>query len=297
MSVKDTNIVASEFSYQSRYVDVYGAKIHYIDEGKGNPILFLHGIPTSCYLWRNVIPWVTKVGRCIAPDLIGMGKSDKPDLPYRANDFIRYFNGFVEALDLKNIMLVMHGWGSVIGSDYAMRNSDRIKGMVFIEPYLRSIKSWADASLPMQHLGLFLSNHDNPYDLITKTDYFLDKIFPGCIMRQLSDDEMKYYREPFSNPRQRKLLWQYLLDLPYNQEASDVAKLISEYSNKLAVSPIPKLLLYAIPGYSTTVDTLVWARDNVKNLKLFDLGEDLHYVQESKPKEVGTAIADWVSGI
>jgi haloalkane dehalogenase len=278
-------------------VNILGSKIHYIDEGKGNPILFLHGIPTSCYLWRNVVPWVTDVGRCIAPDLIGMGKSDKPDLPYRANDFIRYFNGFVEALDLKNITMVMHGWGSVIGSDYAMRNSDRIKGLVFIEPYLRSIKGWADASLPMQHLGLLLSNHDNPYDLITKTDYFLDKIFPGCVMRHLSDEEMKYYREPFSNPRQRKLLWQYLLDLPYNPGASDVAKLISEYSDKLAVSPIPKLMMYAIPGYSTTVDTIIWARDHVKNLKLVDLGEDLHYMQESKPKEVGVAIADWISGI
>lgn len=297
MSVGTTSTFTSAFSYKSKYVDILGSKIHYIDEGKGNPILFLHGIPTSCYLWRNVIPWVSSVGRCIAPDLIGMGKSDKPDLPYRANDFIRYFEGFIESLDLKNIIMVMHGWGSVIGSDYAMRNSDRIKGLVFIEPYLRSTKGWADASLPMQHLGLFLSKHDNPYDLITKTNYFLDKIFPGCIMRQLSDEEMQHYREPFSDPRQRKLLWQYLLDLPYNQGAHDVAKLIGEYSEKLAVSPMPKLMMYAIPGYSTTVDTIIWARDHMKNLKLVDLGEDLHYVQESKPKEVGSHIANWAQSL
>jgi haloalkane dehalogenase len=295
MKVKDTNTAA--FPYESHYVNALGSKLHYVDEGEGNPILFLHGVPTSCYLWRNVIPWLTKSSRCIAPDLIGMGKSDKPDLAYRVFDFIRYFDDFVSELNLNNITLVMHGWGSVIGLDYAMRNSDKIKGLVFIEPYLQFVEGWSHASLPMQYLGSFLSNHDNPHDLITKTDYFFDKVFSGCTMRKLTDEEMEYYQAPFANPQHRQLLWQFLLDLPYNENAKDVANLISQYSDKLVHSSIPKLMLYAIPGYSTTVDMLIWAKDHLKNLKLVDLGEDLHYVEESKPKEVGTAIASWMTGL
>lgn len=294
MNTKD---YSAAFPYQSRYVDVLGAKIHYIDEGSGDTIVFLHGIPTSCYLWRNVIPHLVQHGRCIAPDLIGMGKSDAPDLAYRVHDFIRYFDGFISALGLKDIILVMHGWGSVIGFDYAMRNVDNIKGLAFIESYLHKVDNWSQASLPMQHLGLFLSKHDNPRDLITQTDYFFDKVFPGCSMRQLTPDEMQYYRKPFSDPKRRKLFWQHLLDLPYNQDARDVVDLISQYSDKLVKSSVPKLMMYAIPGYNTTVDTLIWAKDNLQNLKMVDLGEDLHYVQESKPREVGTQIASWVQDL
>src|ERR1700678_3022884 len=115
-----TSKISADFPYESQYADVYGAKMHYISQGSGNPILFLHGIPASCYVWRNVIPHLTSLGRCITPDLIGMGKSDKPDIEYSVFDQIKYIEKFIETLNLKNITLVMHGWGSVIGFDYAM---------------------------------------------------------------------------------------------------------------------------------------------------------------------------------
>lgn len=294
--IEKTNFTA-DFLYKSKYVDIYDSKIHYIDEGDGDPIVFLHGMPTSCYLWRNVIPSVVQHGRCIALDLIGMGKSDRPDLDYRADDFIRYFDEFIKSLKLKNITLVMHGWGSVIGFDYAMRNIENIKGLAFVESYVHKVDNWSQASLPMQHVGLFLSNHESPKDLITKTDYFFDKIFPGCMIRRLSAEEMRHYREPYADMRHRKLLWRYLLDLPYNQNAKDVSNLIENYSAKLVSSSVPKLMMYSIPGYVTTVDTLIWVKKNLKNIKLVDLGEGLHYVQESKPHEVGAAISSWMQDL
>src|SRR5258707_79307 len=114
--------IPSNFPYTSQYVDVYGSKMHYFEQGEGDPILFLHGIPTSSYLWRNVIPHISTLGRCIAPDLIGMGKSDKPDIEYSLSDHIKYIEKFIDTLKLKNLTLVLHGWGSIIGFNYAIRN-------------------------------------------------------------------------------------------------------------------------------------------------------------------------------
>ena len=119
--------ISAEFPFRSNYVEAHGSRMHYIDEGSGDPILFLHGNPTSSYLWRNIIPYLTPLGRCIAPDLIGMGRSDAPDLAYRFVDHARYAEGFIEKLGLKNITLVIHDWGSALGFHYAMRNENNIK--------------------------------------------------------------------------------------------------------------------------------------------------------------------------
>jgi len=120
--------ISPEFPFESHYVEVHGSKMHYIDEGTGDPVLFLHGNPTSSYLWRNIIPYLSDHARCITPDLIGMGKSDKPDIPYRFTDHYRYITGFIEALNLKNITFVIHDWGSGLGFHYAMQNEGRIDG-------------------------------------------------------------------------------------------------------------------------------------------------------------------------
>ncbi len=131
--------ISSDFPYKSNYTDIHGSRIHYIDEGEGDPILFLHGNPTSSYLWRNIIPHLTPHARCIALDLIGMGKSDKPDIEYRFVDHFKYIEGFVEKMGLKNITLVIHDWGSALGFHYAMRNEDNIKGIAFMEAILKPL--------------------------------------------------------------------------------------------------------------------------------------------------------------
>ena len=128
----------SDFPFHDNYVEVLGSKIHYIDEGQGDPIVFLHGIPTWSYMWRNIIPSLNKQARCIAPDLIGFGKSDKPDIEYSVFDHIRYIEAFIKALGLKNITFVLHAWGSTIGFDYAVRHQDKIKGLAFLEAHIRA---------------------------------------------------------------------------------------------------------------------------------------------------------------
>jgi len=127
-----TQEISTEFPFESKYIEVNGSNMHYIEEGTGDPILFLHGNPTSCYLWRNIIPHLAPLGRCIAPDLIGMGKSDKPDIEYRFFDHAVYLEGFIEKLGMENITLVIHDWGGDLGFYYAMRHEDNVKGIAFM---------------------------------------------------------------------------------------------------------------------------------------------------------------------
>lgn len=275
--------------YESKFVTVYGSKMHYLEQGKGNPVLFLHGIPTSSYLWRNILPHIPN-GRCIAPDLIGMGKSDKPNLLYRVFDHIRYIEGFIDTLQLKNITLVLHGWGSVIGLDYAMRHEDNIKSLIFYESHLRPISKWEMLALPLQEMAATFHSLDQTTDLILNTDYFMDKIFPAGMLKKLAPEEKARYTEPFQNAQSRQVLLQYLKDFPIGTKQTDVSALMANYSSRLVNSTIPKLMLYTIPGFNTTVDTLTWAKDNLNNISLVDIGEDLHYAQETNPETISKEI-------
>lgn len=289
-------IISSDFPYTSRYVDVYGSKMHYIEEGEGKPILFLHGMPASSYVWRNIIPHLSGLGRCIAPDLIGMGKSDKPNLEYTVFEHIKYIEKFIEALDLKNLTIVMHGWGSVIGFDYAMRHENNCIGLVFYEAYLRSFHQ-DDVSLPLQEQLHTLEDNENIYDLIRDGTYFIDNMFPLEIIRPLNEIEMNYYREPFLSEGSGKLLQQYLKELPRPDRNNKVDELIARYSKKLSQSKLPKLMLYSIPGFITTIATVMWAKEHLPNLEIVDIGEELHYAQESDPVLMGESISVWLQSI
>jgi len=283
-------------TYESKFINVYGSKMHYLEQGKGDPILFLHGIPTSSYLWRNILPNIPH-GRCVAPDLIGMGKSDKPNLLYRVFDHIRYIEGFIDALQLKNITLVLHGWGSVIGLDYAMRHENKVKSLIFYESHLRPISKWEMLTLPLQELATTFHSLDQTTDLILNTDYFMDKIFPTGLLKKLAPEEKAHYAEPFQNAQSRQVLLQYLKDFPIGTKQTDVSELMANYSSRLLHSTIPKLMLYTIPGFNTTVDTLMWAKDNLKNISLVDIGEDLHYAQETNPETISEEITHFLKKI
>lgn len=295
---RDTSMANSaNQSCMSKYVTVLGSKIHYLEQGEGDTILFLHGIPTSSYLWRNVIPPIAKQGRCIALDLIGMGKSDKPNIPYRVFDYIRYVEGFIEALQLEKITFVLHEWGSVIGFDYAMRHESNVKALIFYESHLRPITTWEMLALPVQELTSMLNAIDRSTDLILNSNYYMEKIFPAGMLRKLTKDEADEYSKPFQTPQDRRLLLQYLNDFPIGKKSTDVNTLIADYSDKLKKSRIPKLMLYTIPGFNTTVDTLVWAKENLKNVFLADVGEDLHYAQESNPELMSDKIIRWLKAL
>lgn len=297
MEALEESSISAEFPFESHYATVLGSKIHYIEQGNGDPIVFLHGIPTSSYLWRNIIPVLSPMARCIAPDLIGMGKSDLPNIPYRIFDHIHYIEAFIDALDLKNITLVLHGWGSVVGFDIAMRRPDLIKGLAFLEAHVQPVTDWSMVSLPVQELSVVLSAPDGGYDVIMNSNYFVNKVLPNGVLRRLTEKEMEYYRAPFMRPGSCKPLWQYIQDLPLGDGPKDVEELISNYSKKLELSNIPKLMMYAVPGFMTTIATVEWVRDNFPNVTLADVGDALHFVQETNPVRIGLALKKWYKGL
>ena len=187
--------ISADFPFAVRHVHVHGARMAYIDEGGGDPIVFLHGNPTSSYLWRNVIPHVRSVGRCIAPDLIGMGRSDKPDIGYRFYH-ARYLDGFLEALGLDRLTFVVHDWGSALGFDWAMRHESRVRGLAFMEAILGPVPSWEQ--FPPQGLEIFqkLRTPGVGETMVLDHNLFVEQLLPGSVVRSLSPAEMQHYRAP-----------------------------------------------------------------------------------------------------
>lgn len=284
------------YPISSNSVEIDGSKIHYLEAGSGRPILFLHGIPTSSYVWRNVIPYLSSLGRCIAPDLIGFGQSDKPNIEYTLEDHIKYIEAFIEKLNLKKVTLVMHGWGSVIGFDYAMRHESNCMGLVFYESFLRTTTS-DDISLPYQEQLTSFADQENAYDIVMSGSAFVDTVIPQNIIKQLSNDEMNHYRKPFLQEGAGKPILQYLKELPKGDGKSAIDQLIANYSKKLTQSQLPKLLLYSIPGFITTIATVMWAKENLPRIEITEIGEELHLAQESYPEIIGETISIWLQGI
>ncbi len=286
----DNNLPASHFA------SVKGAQMHYYDEGAGDPILFLHGIPTSAYLWRNIIPSLSPHARCIAPDLIGMGKSDKPDIDYRVFDHIAYVDAFIETLGLKNITLVLHGWGSVIGFDYARRHPNNVKAIAFYEAYVQPITNWHQLSLPVQQIATLLDHPGASYRAVMKQNYFVEKILPRSAIRQLTEDEMNHYRAPFITLESRKPIWQYINDMPFGKGPKDIVDLMQQYSTFLQKSAMPKLMLYGFPGFMTTMETVAWSKENLPNIELACLDDALHLAQETMPEKFSEIVLKWYQG-
>lgn len=288
--------MTAEFNYSPHYVTVGGHRLHYIDEGKGVPFLFLHGVPTYSYLWRNVIPHLSQHARCIALDFLGFGLSDKPAITYDLTTYQSCLSQFIEALDLPEVILVLHGWGSVVGFDYAMKHPKKVKGLVFLESHLRPTSDLSDVSLPVHELIMLAKEGDNNLQAkILDQNFFIEKIFPAGVMRQLSETEMKYYRAPFTAPGSRKAILDFINLIPYLAKNKEVIECIKQYSDKLCQSDIPKLMLYAVPGFVSTMSTVHWAKEHLSHLTMVDIGEALHYPQESQPALVGKVMQEWFS--
>jgi haloalkane dehalogenase len=288
--------ISTDFPYESRFVEIAGSKMHYIEQGAGDPILFLHGIPASNYVWRNVIPHLATLGRCIAPDLIGFGKSDKPDIAYSISDHIRYIEKFIDELKLKKLTIVMHGWGSIIGFDYAMKHEKNCKGLAFYEAFLRPFHE-EDISLPFQEHVSELEAQEFNMEKAINGIQFIDQVLPQAMMRTLSETEMSHYREPFLEAGSEKPLQQYWQELSQKNGSGEVDKIITEYAKKLTQSKLPKLLLYSIPGFVMTIATVMWAKKHLTQLEIVEIGEDLHYAQESNPFLMGESISIWLQGV
>jgi haloalkane dehalogenase len=294
--MNDETQISADFPFESRYIEVHGSQLHYIDEGTGDPILFLHGNPTSAYLWRNIIPHLTDKGRCIALDLIGMGKSDKPDIGYRFFDHVRYVEGFIEKLELKNITLVIHDWGSGLGFHYAMRHEDNIKGLAFMEAIVRPLR-WAGMPAAGKILFRLMRTPVVGWLMISVMNMFVNQVIPQSVVRPLTGEEMSHYRAPYPTASSRKPVRQWPREVPFDGQPADVHEAVSSYSRKLQESDLPKILFYADQGFLINPATLAWCQENFKNLKTVDIGSGRHYVQEDNPHLIGSELAAWYSDL
>ncbi|MCK5352600.1 haloalkane dehalogenase [bacterium] len=288
--------ISAEFPFDSRFIKVEGSRIHYIEEGKGDPILFIHGNPTSSYLWRNIIPHVSPVGRCIAMDLIGMGKSDKPDIEYRFDDHAQYVDGFISAMGLEKVTLVIHDWGSALGIQYARRHEGNVKGLALMEAIIRPFPP-LDPSTEMGRTFIAFRTPDIGWDMIVNQNVFVEKILPGMVVRGLTDKEMDVYRAPFLVPESRKPVWRWPNEIPIEGEPADVAVIVKANNVWVTGTSIPKLLFYGHPGAILNENVVKWCMENMRNLKTVDIGPGLHYIQEDNPHLIGKELAKWYVGI
>jgi haloalkane dehalogenase len=284
--------ISAEFPFESKYLEVNGSQIHYIDEGEGDPILFLHGNPMSNYLWRNIVPYMNNQGRAIAPDLIGMGKSSKPDIEYGFENTFRYLDDFIEKLSLKNITLILHDWGSGLGFHYANRHRDNIKAIVFME----AMYDEPDLTMMPKSLQFALKMMRAPVvgDFMVKNlNIFIKKMIPDLISRKLTKEEMAVYAAPYQTVKSRAPLVAWPRSLPVNGEPKVEAQAVAAYHKWLNQTDIPKLFFYVSPGIGLKADAVARIKRNVKNMKVINLGEGLHFIQEDYPHEIGEAIRDW----
>lgn len=281
--------ISADFPFESHYVDVLGSRMHYVDEGEGEPILFIHGNPTSSYLWRNIIPYVSDAYRAIAVDLIGMGKSDKPDLAYTFQDHSRYLNAFIEALGLQDVTLVIHDWGTVLGFHYAREHEDNVRGIAFMEAI---IPPAFPREGPMGGaLGRFRTAEGE--QLVLQQNQFVEQILPGGVARGLTDAEMAYYRAPYPTPDSRLPTLQWPRELPAAGEPARNVAVVAGVGGWMQRTSVPMLFFWARPGALNNEDFAEAMVERVRNIQTSFVGEGRHYIQEDQPEMIGRTLADW----
>lgn len=290
----DTLVPWAGYDFAPNFVEVNGSRMHYVDEGPkdGDVFLFLHGNPTSSYLWRNIIPYVTSEGRAVAPDNIGFGRSEKPDIGYTFAEHAEYLEGFIEALDLNNIILVIHDWGSALGFDYAASHPERIKGVVFMEAITGAISM---ADMPDQFREVFgaFRTPGVGEQMVIEQNMFIEQMLPGAILRTLSEGEMNAYRQPFLFKETRKPLLVWPRQVPIDGEPADVVARVNTYMDALAESELPKLMFYVEPGAIAGPELVETLKAALPNLETVNLGEGRHFVQEDHADEIGQWISEW----
>ena len=282
-----------------KHLTAMGKSMAYCEMGEGDPILFLHGNPTSSYLWRNIMPFAADLGRCLAPDLIGMGDSDKLDNPgpesYRFVEHRAYLDAWIEAVGVTdNVTLVIHDWGSALGFDWARRNADRVKAIAYMEGIVRPVlwEEWNQQSRPV--FEGFRSEAGEA--MVLRKNVFVEKVLPGSVLRGLTEAEMTVYRRPFLTPgedRRPTLSWPR--QIPLAGEPREVVDIVQEYADWMATNDLPKLFVNAEPGAILVGAQREFCRGWKNQTEVTVRGS--HFIQEDSPTEIGEALHAWLSAI
>ena len=283
---------------EKKMVEVNGKQMAVHDSGSGQSVVFLHGNPTSSYLWRNIIPHVATTARCVAPDLIGHGDSDKLDDTspgqYTFVQHREYLDGVLDALDLgDDIILVIHDWGSALGFDWANRHRDRVAGIVFMEAIVRPVTwdEWPELARPI--FQAFRS--DAGEEMVIEKNLFVEAVLPGSIIRDFEPAEMDEYRKPFTEPQHRRPTLTWPRQIPIEGEPAEVVEIVESYADWLSSASLPKLFVNADPGAILTGAQRDFVR-SWPNLSEVTVHGN-HFLQEDSPDEIGQAINDWMNGL
>jgi haloalkane dehalogenase len=272
-------------------ITVLDSEMSYLEVNQGDPIVFIHGNPTSSYLWRNIIPHVQNLGRCLAVDLIGMGHSGKPDIPYRFFDHARYLDAWFDAMQLtKNVTLVIHDWGGALGFYWASRFPERVKAIAYMETLVTSMR-WSDYEPHKQDLFRMLRTLEGER-LVLEENFFVEEVIPKGVARPMTEAEMAVYRAPYPDKKSRipTLLWPR--EIPMDGDPADVARALDESGAAMAKSHIPKLLIVADPGSIIRKRVLAFCRTWPNQREVTVKG--IHFLQEDSPNEIGTALRRFV---
>jgi haloalkane dehalogenase len=276
-------------------VNVLGSTIAYREAGdrEAPVVLFLHGNPTSSYIWRNILPLVAPVAHCIAPDLIGFGQSGKPDIEYRFADHVRYLDAFLDQAGITSAYVIAQDWGSALAFHLAARRPDFVRGIAFME-FIRPMPTWNDFHPAQVETFQKFRTPGIGEEMILEHNFFVEQIIPAATARKFTDEEMSVYRAPFPTPESRRPTWRFPNELPIEGKPADVYSTIEEAHRALAQSTYPKLLFVGNPG---ALISPAFARDFaavLKNCRLVELSSGLHYLQEDHPDVIGANIKEWL---
>lgn len=292
--------VEAQSAIEKSYMSVKGQRIAYVDEGEGRPVVFLHGNPASSFLWRNIIPHVSNTHRAIAPDLIGMGDSDKPVLENTYVDTAEYMFAFLDALELENAVLVLHDWGSGLGWHYARTHPDQISAIAFMEamtPPFIPYESYAS----LGEFEEFVRNVNTPgvgEEMVMNQNILLDQFMRfGSPNGPLPDAIMDEYNRYYPTPESRKILLDWPREIPIAGEPADVFEAATANNEWLLASDLPKLMFHVDPGAIIPMAQAKRLQATLKNLETVFLGQGGQFIQENYPDEIGRALADWLSRV
>lgn len=286
--------ISTEDPSYRKHVPVLDTNMAYVDVGEGDPILFLHGNPTPSYLWRNIIPYLLPFGRCLAPDFVGMGNSGTaPNGSYRLADHQRYLDAWIDAMKLeRNVILVVHDWGSALGFSWAQRHPERVKALIYMEAIVRPFRSWEE--WPAATRAFFQGQRTSDgEELILSKNLFIEYLLP---LRGISKDAMEVYRRYFRNPGPSRIpMLAWSRELPIQGQPADVVKVVDSYSRWLAGNSIPKLFIDADPGGFLIGPVREYCRA-WPNQQTFTV-KGSHFLQEDSPIEVGEGMARYVAKV
>lgn len=288
--------ISAALNYEYKFVDVLNSQMAYLEAGQGDPIVLLHGNPTCAYIWRNVIPHLDGLGRCLAPDLIGMGNSGKvPSNEYRYPQVIDYLDAWFEAVAPEGkVTLVVQDWGAALGFNWANNNRDRIRGIAYMEAMVQP-RRWSD--LPENYQENFKKfRTDGGLNTALDANIFIEKILPFGVARGLSEAEMAIYRKPYLDRENRLPTIAWNIEIPFDGEPADNHEIVQSYADWLSKSDnIPKLFLNTSGGHALIGRNREFCRSWPNQIEVTLSGK--HYIQEDDPHGLGQAVAHWMKGI